>query len=85
MLSSQPLSGPAFAHSSSHWRLVQTDQPLTSSNQPPTSGRTLQVRNLNLHEYQGAELMKKHGIDVPQGTACTSHKDAEFAAKLLRE
>ncbi|KAK1283454.1 hypothetical protein QJS10_CPB21g00096 [Acorus calamus] len=31
-----------------------------------------QLRRLNIHEYQGAELMGKHGINVPKGVAVSS-------------
>ncbi|CAA3021719.1 succinate-- ligase [ADP-forming] subunit beta, mitochondrial [Olea europaea subsp. europaea] len=31
-----------------------------------------QLRRLNIHEYQGAELMSKHGINVPKGVAAGS-------------
>ncbi|VFQ86264.1 unnamed protein product [Cuscuta campestris] len=31
-----------------------------------------QLRRLNIHEYQGAELMGKHGINVPRGVAIGS-------------
>lgn len=31
-----------------------------------------QLRRLNIHEYQGAELMSKYGINVPKGVAISS-------------
>ncbi|KAJ8527212.1 hypothetical protein K7X08_029689 [Anisodus acutangulus] len=31
-----------------------------------------QLRRLNIHEYQGAELMSKYGINVPKGVAVAS-------------
>ncbi|RVW53796.1 Succinate--CoA ligase [ADP-forming] subunit beta, mitochondrial [Vitis vinifera] len=31
-----------------------------------------QLRRLNIHEYQGAELMSKYGINVPKGVAVGS-------------
>ncbi|KAJ4844054.1 hypothetical protein Tsubulata_013462 [Turnera subulata] len=31
-----------------------------------------QLRRLNIHEYQGAELMGKYGINVPRGAAVSS-------------
>lgn len=31
-----------------------------------------QIRRLNIHEYQGAELMSKYGVNVPKGAAVSS-------------
>ncbi|KAK1308529.1 hypothetical protein QJS10_CPA09g02014 [Acorus calamus] len=41
---------------------------------PSIAGRwqQQQLRRLNIHEYQGAELMGKHGINVPKGVAVSS-------------
>ncbi|XP_047311007.1 succinate--CoA ligase [ADP-forming] subunit beta, mitochondrial-like [Impatiens glandulifera] len=41
-----------------------------------------QLRRLNIHEYQGAELMGKHGINVPKGLAVGS---AEELKKAIRD
>ncbi|KAG6400923.1 hypothetical protein SASPL_137768 [Salvia splendens] len=41
-----------------------------------------QLRRLNIHEYQGAELMGKHGINVPKGVAVGS---VDEVRKALRE
>ncbi|KAL3633409.1 hypothetical protein CASFOL_022171 [Castilleja foliolosa] len=41
-----------------------------------------QLRRLNIHEYQGAELMGKHGINVPKGVAVGS---VEEVRKALQE
>ncbi|XP_075482053.1 succinate--CoA ligase [ADP-forming] subunit beta, mitochondrial-like isoform X1 [Primulina tabacum] len=41
-----------------------------------------QLRRLNIHEYQGAELMSKHGINVPKGVAVGS---ADEVKKAMRD
>ncbi|KAL0383642.1 UNVERIFIED_CONTAM: Succinate--CoA ligase [ADP-forming] subunit beta, mitochondrial [Sesamum calycinum] len=41
-----------------------------------------QLRRLNIHEYQGAELMSKHGINVPRGVAVSSVDEVK---KVLQE
>ncbi|KAF7804616.1 succinate--CoA ligase [ADP-forming] subunit beta, mitochondrial [Senna tora] len=41
-----------------------------------------QLRRLNIHEYQGAELMSKHGINVPRGVAVSS---AEEIKKVIKD
>ncbi|KAL5990502.1 hypothetical protein ACLOJK_011404 [Asimina triloba] len=41
-----------------------------------------QVRRLNIHEYQGAELMGKYGINVPKGVAVSS---VEEVKKVIQE
>ncbi|XP_047315201.1 succinate--CoA ligase [ADP-forming] subunit beta, mitochondrial [Impatiens glandulifera] len=38
-----------------------------------------QLRRLNIHEYQGAELMGKHGINVPKGIAAGSIEEVRKA------
>ncbi|GAB2279721.1 hypothetical protein Dimus_014361 [Dionaea muscipula] len=40
-----------------------------------------QLRRLNIHEYQGAELMSKYGINVPKGVAVSSLAEVESAVK----
>ncbi|KAI9122156.1 hypothetical protein K1719_006845 [Acacia pycnantha] len=40
-----------------------------------------QLRRLNIHEYQGAELMSKHGINVPRGVAVSSVEEVKKAIK----
>uniref|UniRef100_A0A1S4CMX9 Succinate--CoA ligase [ADP-forming] subunit beta, mitochondrial n=2 Tax=Nicotiana tabacum TaxID=4097 RepID=A0A1S4CMX9_TOBAC len=38
-----------------------------------------QLRRLNIHEFQGAELMGKYGINVPKGVAVTTLGDVKRA------
>ncbi|KAL4568876.1 hypothetical protein LXL04_024493 [Taraxacum kok-saghyz] len=38
-----------------------------------------QLRRLNIHEYQGAELMGKFGINVPKGVAVSSVEEVRKA------
>ncbi|KAF3634289.1 succinate-CoA ligase [Capsicum chacoense] len=38
-----------------------------------------QLRRLNIHEYQGAELMSKYGINVPKGVAVGSLNEVKKA------
>ncbi|XP_076930850.1 succinate--CoA ligase [ADP-forming] subunit beta, mitochondrial-like [Bidens hawaiensis] len=38
-----------------------------------------QLRRLNIHEYQGAELMSKYGINVPKGVAVSSVEEVRKA------
>ncbi|OIT02935.1 PREDICTED: succinate--CoA ligase [ADP-forming] subunit beta, mitochondrial [Nicotiana attenuata] len=38
-----------------------------------------QLRRLNIHEYQGAELMGKYGINVPKGVAVASLSEVKKA------
>lgn len=40
-----------------------------------------QLRRLNIHEYQGAELMSKYGINVPKGVAVSSVEEVKQALK----
>ena len=43
----------------------------------------VQSRNLNIHEYQSQDLMRKYGISVPEGGICTTPDEAyELAQKL---
>ncbi|KAK4793922.1 hypothetical protein SAY86_011916 [Trapa natans] len=47
------------------------------SNSLSIAGRSQhnQLRRLNIHEYQGAELMSKYGINVPKGVAVSSAEE----------
>ncbi|KAH7863202.1 hypothetical protein Vadar_014703 [Vaccinium darrowii] len=38
-----------------------------------------QLRRLNIHEYQGAELMSKYGVNVPKGVAVSSVSEVRKA------
>ncbi|KAG6429093.1 hypothetical protein SASPL_107132 [Salvia splendens] len=40
-----------------------------------------QLRRLNIHEYQGADLMSKHGINVPRGVAVSSLDEVKKALR----
>lgn len=40
-----------------------------------------QLRRLNIHEYQGAELMSKYGVNVPRGVAVSSVEEVRKAIK----
>ncbi|GAB4848217.1 hypothetical protein Ancab_002884 [Ancistrocladus abbreviatus] len=40
-----------------------------------------QLRRINIHEYQGAELMGKYGINVPRGVAVSSVDEVKKAIK----
>ena len=42
-----------------------------------------QVRQLNLHEYQSAAIMKEAGVNVPFGIAAHSVDEAVAAAKEI--
>ncbi|KAL3149710.1 hypothetical protein ABBQ38_013539 [Trebouxia sp. C0009 RCD-2024] len=44
-----------------------------------------QQRFLNIHEYQGAELMGKYGINAPHGVAVTKIEDLLPAAKKMAD
>ncbi|KAH1129808.1 hypothetical protein J1N35_001186 [Gossypium stocksii] len=40
-----------------------------------------QLRRLNIHEYQGADLMNKYGINVPKGVAVSTIDEVKEAVK----
>ncbi len=44
-----------------------------------------QTRCLNVHEYQGAQLMSKFGINVPPGQAAFSIKEVDDAAAKYKD
>lgn len=44
-----------------------------------------QRRLLNVHEYQGAQLMAKFGINVPDGAPATTVNEAVQAAMRLKD
>ncbi|KAK1290705.1 hypothetical protein QJS10_CPB18g02002 [Acorus calamus] len=40
-----------------------------------------QLRRINIHEYQGTELMSKHGINVPKGVSVSSMEEIKKAIR----
>jgi succinyl-CoA synthetase beta subunit len=38
---------------------------------------------MNIHEYQGKELLRQYGVATPRGVACFSVADADAAARAL--
>ncbi|NVN96059.1 MAG: ADP-forming succinate--CoA ligase subunit beta [Bacteroidetes bacterium] len=40
---------------------------------------------MNLHEYQGKQILKKYGVQVPEGIVAINSDDAVNAAKILIE
>ncbi|CAL9776549.1 unnamed protein product [Musa acuminata subsp. burmannicoides] len=42
-----------------------------------------QLRRLNVHEYQGAELMSKYGINVPKGVAVSSVEEVKETVRSV--
>jgi len=40
---------------------------------------------MNLHEYQGKSILKKYGVQVPEGIVAYNAEEATKAAKLLQE
>ncbi|KAJ3682393.1 hypothetical protein LUZ60_014966 [Juncus effusus] len=66
------------------WRLLGVAGILMASaiiNTLQGSDSDEQVRRLNIHEYQGAELMGKFGINVPKGVAVSSLSEIQEAIK----
>lgn len=45
--------------------------------------RTTQVRNLSIHEFRSAELLRQYGIGTPKGIAAATPEEAYEAAKKL--
>ena len=40
---------------------------------------------MNIHEYQAAEILKKHGVQVPEGIVAVTPEEAVNAAKVLSD
>jgi len=55
-----------------------------NSSVPQSIGKAalaVQTRNLNIHEYQSQDLMRKYGISVPRGELATSLEEAKSISK----
>merc|ERR1712205_174944 len=50
---------------------------------PRMTLRKVPVRNLNLHEYQSATIMREHGVNTPKGGTAKSAAEAEKIATEL--
>ena len=40
---------------------------------------------MNLHEYQGKQILKKYGVQVPEGIVAINSDEAVNAAKILHD
>ena len=40
---------------------------------------------MNVHEYQGKEILRKYGVATPRGVPCFSVSQAEAAAKAHKD
>src|SRR6202166_487223 len=38
---------------------------------------------MNVHEYQGKEILRKYGVTTPRGISCFSVTEADSAARVL--
>jgi succinyl-CoA synthetase beta subunit len=47
------------------------------------SGARARTVVMNIHEYQGKEILRKFGVATPRGTACFSVPEADSAARRL--
>ncbi|EFJ19055.1 hypothetical protein SELMODRAFT_419323 [Selaginella moellendorffii] len=55
---------------------ISSFYPLHKAIAAPKSGPwEQQLRHLNIHEYQGADLMSKYGVNVPKGAVVSSRKE----------
>lgn len=62
---------------------VATQRVAAAAATAASSGQQQQVRYLNLHEYQSAQIMKESGVNVPFGIAAHSVEEAVAAAKEI--
>ncbi|KAJ9514110.1 hypothetical protein QJQ45_002219 [Haematococcus lacustris] len=56
-----------------------------SGTRPAFTSQLQQLRFLNVHEYQGAELMAKFGVNVPTGIPAFTLSEVESAARKLAD
>ena len=65
--------------------------PLLARGLRQTGGATRQAlqlqakRYLNIHEYQGAQLMSKYGINVPEGAPAFTVEEVAKAAERMKD
>src|SRR5580692_12468651 len=45
--------------------------------------RDSRLAGMNVHEYQGKEILRKYGVATPQGVPCFSVAEADAAARRL--
>lgn len=45
---------------------------------------TLKTRNMNIHEYQGKEILKQFGVSVPKGNVAFTPEEAVETAKCIK-
>eukprot|EP00878_Enallax_costatus_P009303 GHUV01009723.1.p1 GENE.GHUV01009723.1~~GHUV01009723.1.p1 ORF type:complete len:354 (+),score=99.44 GHUV01009723.1:206-1267(+) len=65
--------------------MLRSTQSLLRHGQTAAITQLQQLRFLNVHEYQGAELMSKSGINVPPGIPAFSLDDVKSAAGKMKD
>eukprot|EP00879_Flechtneria_rotunda_P006116 GHRR01006429.1.p1 GENE.GHRR01006429.1~~GHRR01006429.1.p1 ORF type:complete len:406 (+),score=139.46 GHRR01006429.1:181-1398(+) len=65
--------------------MLRSPQTLLRYGQTAALTQLQQLRFLNVHEYQGAELMSKFGINVPPGKPAFSLDDVKKAAEAMKD
>lgn len=58
-----------------------THAPLMHTN--PSMNIKVPKRNLNLHEYQSANIMREHGVNTPKGGVATTPEEAEKVCNTI--
>ena len=48
------------------------------------NNNSLSVRYLNVHEYQGADIMRKFGVRVPDSIACKTLDEVQKASEQMK-
>src|SRR5690606_6382952 len=51
----------------------------------PVCSKQKLLKNMNLHEYQGKEILKKYGVSIQEGVVAETADEAVEAAKKLTE
>ena len=46
--------------------------------------KQIQIRSLNVHEYQGADIMRKFGVRVPDSIACKTVEEVQKASEQMK-
>ena len=89
---SRAAAASSFPSSSTEWRMRRMRSVVQSApihlnehlKQQQVQQKQIQIRSLNVHEYQGADIMRKFGVRVPDSIACKTVEEVQKASEQMK-
>ena len=72
---------PLALRAGARWRRLGSRASIQSTGWPGRIGRRKRNADMNVHEYQGKEILRRYGVATPRGMPCFSVAEADAAAR----